>query len=246
VPEREKMVGMSRNPSRTETDWQLPPEVSEPEPPRERRSWGKVSHSDRYRRQRTDLLRAAVRLAGRKGYEGTRVADIVAEAGLSKSTFYEHFASKEECFVELNRRTGAEMLRTAVSTAETALDRGAYTCLYEVIRAFVGYPDRNPRLAEVLRASLNDSRPTVGANRDENLRGTIQFFVTLARRLGSPYADDELELTATVLVRGVTDILADLRRDRSTLDDRLRAVARLGCRALGLDGAERLPQKGDG
>jgi len=230
------MVGMSprHNP---QTDWPTPPELSEPEPPRERRSWGKVSHSDRYRRQRGDLLRAAVRQAGRKGYEGTRVADILAEAGLSKSTFYEHFASKEECFVELNRRTSTEMLRTAVDTAEAAIEKGAYTCLYDVIRAFVGYPDRNPRLAEALRAGLS-AQPSVGTQRDEALRQTIHFFVTLARRLGSPFDERDLELTAAVLVSGVTDILADLRKDRSTLDDRLRSVAQLGCRAFGLDSSE--------
>jgi len=226
----------SHNPS-GRTDWPTPPEVTDPSPPHERRSWGKVSHSDRYRRQRSDLLRAAVRQAGRKGYEGTRVADIVAEAGLSKSTFYEHFSSKEECFVELNRRTSSEMLRTAVDTAEAAIERGPFTCLYEVIRAFVGYPDRNPRLAEALRVGLTPSQP-VDVQRDEAFRRTIHFFVTLAHRLGSPFTDDELELTATVLVRGVTDILSDLRRDRATLDDRLRAVARLGCRAFGLDDSE--------
>lgn len=220
--------------SEAEIDWPVPPEMSEPTPSRERRPWGKVSHSDRYRRQRTDLLRAAVRQAGRKGYEGTRVADIVAEAGLSKSTFYEHFGSKEECFIEVNRRTSTEMLRLAVQTAEATIDGGAFVCLYEVIRAFVGYPERNPRLAEALRAGLSASQPAVAAQRDDALRGTIHFFVTLARRLGSPFPEDELELTATVVVRGVTDVLADLRKDRGTLDDKLRAIARLGCRSLGL------------
>lgn len=226
---------MSPHDTPVDVDWPKPPEVAEPAPARERRSWGKVSHSDRYRRQRGDLLRAAVRLAGRKGYEGTRVADIVAEAGLSKSTFYEHFSSKEECFVELNRRTSAEMVATAVQAAEANIERGAYTCLYEVIRAFVGYPERNPRLAEVLRAGLSASQPTVQTHRDDNLTRIVGFFVALSRRLGSPLDDVELDLTATVLVRGVTDILADLRKDRATLDDRLQAVARIGCRALRLD-----------
>lgn len=225
---------MSPHDTPLEVDWPQPPEVADPAPVRERRSWGKVSHSDRYRRQRGDLLRAAVRLAGRKGYEGTRVADIVAEAGLSKSTFYEHFSSKEECFVELNRRTSAEMLATAVEAAEANIARGPYTCLYEVIRAFVGYPERNPRLAEVLRAGLGAGQPSSQSHRDENVRRIVGFFVALSRRLGSPLDDIELDLTATVLVRGVTEILADLRRDRATLDDRLRAVARLGCRALQL------------
>jgi AcrR family transcriptional regulator len=221
--------------SQSRSEWPLPPEISEPEPPKQRRSWGKVSHSDRYRRQRRDLLRAAVRLAGRSGYEGTRVADIVAEAGLSKSTFYEHFSSKEDCFVELHRRTSTQMLRGAVETAEATVAAGAYECLVAVIRSLVGYADRNPRLAEVLRAELGSSQPVVRDQREENMRRVIHFFVTLAHRLGSTLEADELELSATITVRGVTDILGTLRRDPETLDERLAQIARLGCRALGLD-----------
>lgn len=221
--------------SQREHDWPLPPEVAEPLPPQERRSWGKVSHSERYRRQRRDLLRAAVRLAGTKGYEGTRVADIVTEAGLSKSTFYEHFGSKEECFIELNRRTSTQMLRTAVETAEATIDKGPRVCLYEVIRAFVGYPQRNPRLAEVLRAELGASQPAVQEHREENMRRIIHFFATLARRLGSPLEGEELELTSTVLVNGVTSILDGLRRNPPLLDAQLERVAGIGCRALRLE-----------
>ena len=33
------------------------------------------------------------------GYRNTTVADIVRLARTSRRTFYEHFASKEECFV---------------------------------------------------------------------------------------------------------------------------------------------------
>jgi AcrR family transcriptional regulator len=215
-------------------DWPLLPEIEEPTPPKQRRSWGKVSHSDRYSRQRRDLMRAAVRLAGRSGYEGTRVADIVAEAGLSKSTFYEHFDSKEDCFVELHRRTSAQMLRGAVDTAEATIHLGPADCLAAVIRSLVGYADRNPRLAEVLRAELGGSQPVVRDQREENMRRVIHFFVTLGRRLGSQLDADELDLNATILVRGVTDILGTLRQHPDTFDDRLAQIARLGCRAFEL------------
>jgi AcrR family transcriptional regulator len=209
--------------------------MEEPQPPRERRSWGKVSHSERYRKQRTDLLRAAARLAARTGYEGTRVADIVAEAGLSKSTFYEHFATKEECFVELHRRTTGQMLQSAVDTAEDAIDRGPYECLVAVIKALIGYRERNPRLAEVLRAEFGgSSQPEIRTQRDENFRRTVHFFVTLGRRLGSPLEADELELSATIVIRGVTDILATLRRDPDSFEERLAQIARLGCRSFAL------------
>lgn len=220
--------------SRTADDWPVPPEVTEPQPPRERRSWGKVSHSDRYRRQRRDLLRAAGRLAAREGYEGTRVADIVAEAGLSKSTFYEHFSSKEECFVELHRRTSAQMLQTAADAAEASIERGAYECVLSVIRAFVGYTDRNPRLAEVFQSTFGGAQPVVQTQREENFRRVVHFFATLGRRLGSQLDEGELELTSTILVRGVTDILGTLRRAPDELDEHLAQIARLGCRAFGL------------
>jgi AcrR family transcriptional regulator len=216
-------------------EWPIPPEIEEPIPPQHRRSWGKVSHSDRYRQQRRDLLRAAVLLAARDGYEGTRVADIVAEAGLSKSTFYEHFSSKEECFAELHRRTSAQMLRGAVVVAEATIAKGAYECLVAVIRSLVGYSDRNPRLAEVLRSELGTSQPVVRDQRDDNMRRVIHFFVTLGRRLGSPFDGDELELNATILVRGVTDVLGTLREDPATFDDKLSQIARLGCRAFQLE-----------
>jgi AcrR family transcriptional regulator len=220
--------------SRSADDWPPLPEVPEPEPPRARRSWGKVSHPERYRRQRRNLLRAAGALASRNGYEGTRVADIVSEAGLSKSTFYEHFDSKEECFVELHRRTSAQMLRTAGEAAEASASAGAYECLVAVIRALVGYADRNPRLAEVFRAELSDSEQVMRSQREENFHRMVHFFVTLGRRFGSPLPTDELELTATILLRGVTDILGDLRSQPDTFDAKLASVARLGCRAFGL------------
>ncbi len=217
----------------TPAAWPLPPEVSEPQPPQERRSWGKVSHSERYKRQRRDLLRAASRLAARDGYERTRVADIVAEAGLSKSTFYEHFTSKEECFVDLYRRTSGQMLRGAVETAEATIHLGPHECLLSVIRALVGYSERNPRLAEALRVSLGAMDANVIDTSYDNMRRIIHFFVALAHRLDSPLEGDDLELTATVMVRGVTDILGTLRSDPSTLDDRLDQVARMGVRAFG-------------
>lgn len=228
---RGKMKGMSR----TADDWPLLPDIEEPRPPRQRRSWGKVSHSERYSKQRTDLLRAAARLAAQKGYEGTRVADIVSEAGLSKSTFYEHFSTKEECFVELHRRTTAQMLRSAVDAAEESVEKGPQRCLVAVIRAFIGYRERNPRLAEVLRAEFGgSSQPDIRTQREENFRRTVHFFVALGRRLGSSLETEELELAATIVIRGVTDTLGTLRRDPATFDTRIEQIARLGCRAFAL------------
>jgi AcrR family transcriptional regulator len=40
-----------------------------------------------------------VRVVGRKGYKLTSVADVIEEAGTSRTTFYKHFDDKHECFL---------------------------------------------------------------------------------------------------------------------------------------------------
>lgn len=58
---------------------------------------------------RTRLLDASTRVFARKGYDGTRILDIVKEAGLSTGAVYGRFSSKEdllrEAVVERTRRT---------------------------------------------------------------------------------------------------------------------------------------------
>jgi AcrR family transcriptional regulator len=45
------------------------------------------------------ILEAMVRVVGRKGYKATSVADVIAEANVSRTTFYKHFEDKHECFL---------------------------------------------------------------------------------------------------------------------------------------------------
>ena len=49
--------------------------------------------------QRERLLDAIANVVAEKGYAGTRVADITDYAGVSRKTFYELFADKEDCFL---------------------------------------------------------------------------------------------------------------------------------------------------
>lgn len=49
--------------------------------------------------QRARILEAVTRVVAERGYEAATVADVVRAAGVSRSTFYEQFASKEACFL---------------------------------------------------------------------------------------------------------------------------------------------------
>jgi AcrR family transcriptional regulator len=49
--------------------------------------------------RREAILEAMIRVAGTKGYTAASVADVIAEAGASRTTFYKHFADKRDCFL---------------------------------------------------------------------------------------------------------------------------------------------------
>jgi AcrR family transcriptional regulator len=50
-------------------------------------------------RQRLRLAAAMIECVAESGYRSTRVADVIVRAGVSRKTFYEHFANKEECLL---------------------------------------------------------------------------------------------------------------------------------------------------
>ncbi|MDT4983776.1 MAG: hypothetical protein QOF95_1266 [Pseudonocardiales bacterium] len=50
---------------------------------------------------RTRVLRAAVELFAKQGYDGTSVAQVISQAGVAKGGFYHHFTSKEALLYEV-------------------------------------------------------------------------------------------------------------------------------------------------
>ena len=49
--------------------------------------------------QRERLLAGMVRAANRDGYARANVTSVIAEAGVSRPTFYDYFADKDDCFL---------------------------------------------------------------------------------------------------------------------------------------------------
>ena len=59
---------------------------------------------------------------GERGYRDTTVADIVRHARTSKRTFYEQFASKEECLIELLRRNNEDLIANIQAAVDPEAD----------------------------------------------------------------------------------------------------------------------------
>jgi AcrR family transcriptional regulator len=78
------------------------------------------------RREKTrfDLIQAAEQVISRKGYHQTRIADIATEADVGLGTFYLHFKTKNEIFIELIEH-GAGELRAKLAEAKAGLETPA-------------------------------------------------------------------------------------------------------------------------
>ncbi len=51
------------------------------------------------RHQRARIVTALAEETNERGYRAVTVADIVRRAGIARNTFYDNFASKEDCFL---------------------------------------------------------------------------------------------------------------------------------------------------
>ncbi|MGO9454693.1 MAG: TetR/AcrR family transcriptional regulator [Candidatus Binataceae bacterium] len=87
-----------------------------------------LGESNRFERRREktriDLLEAAERVIARKGYHNTRIADIATEADVGLGTFYLHFKTKNEIFIELINY-GAGQLREDLIQAKSGVESPA-------------------------------------------------------------------------------------------------------------------------
>jgi AcrR family transcriptional regulator len=96
---------------------------------------------DPFRRRLLDGLAASI---AERGYRATTVADIVRHARTSKRTFYDHFPSKEHCFLELLH---ADVQRLAEEIA-SAVDPEAdwQTQIRQAVEAYVDHIESQPAI----------------------------------------------------------------------------------------------------
>jgi AcrR family transcriptional regulator len=88
------------------------------------------------------LLDALATSIGEKGYRDSTVADIVRHARTSKRTFYEQFASKEDCLIELLRANNEDL----IASIRAAVDREAdwHEQIRQAAGAYVDHIESRP------------------------------------------------------------------------------------------------------
>ena len=94
------------------------------------------------------LLDAMSHVVARKGYADTTIADLAAEARVSRRTFYEHFSTKDECLIALYELASEQALTVLKSHVDTRRDW--HTQVEQALGAYLSTLACNPTLLRTL------------------------------------------------------------------------------------------------
>ncbi len=139
--------------------------------------------------QKQRLFDAAAIVFSRVGYADASAEAISRQAGMSKATFYEHFANKEECLVALFEYASAIVLDVLVEAARHA--GGDFRDRHRAgLRAILDIVDANPSMAQAILVETVGAGPRLAELRDRALNTVAQTMyeetVHAAQRGGGP------------------------------------------------------------
>ncbi|MBV9464562.1 MAG: TetR/AcrR family transcriptional regulator [Solirubrobacterales bacterium] len=120
--------------------------------------------------QRDRLLRAAAREFAQRGYAGATAESISRRAAMSKATFYEHFANKEQCMLALFDLATEVVQDAMASAARSAPEGDAPARMRAAPRAFLGTLSDHPDLAQTLLIEIIGAGPGAARRRDQTMQ----------------------------------------------------------------------------
>jgi AcrR family transcriptional regulator len=92
----------------------------------------RLDHGQVVHHQRARIHGAMIEAVAANGYAGTSVREVVGLAGVSRRSFYEQFANKQECFLatyDLIAGRGVERIRRGYGSSEGAFEERLGLCL---------------------------------------------------------------------------------------------------------------------
>ncbi len=139
----------------------------------------RLGAGDTERGQRARLLAAMAGVVADKGYAAATVADVVREAGVSRTTFYDLYASKEQCFLE-SYRHHVDVLLDAVRTV--VREPGDWRAeLRAGVRAYLRTLAAEPRFARTYLIEIQAAGPAALEVRGDALRRFAKRYAAVAR-----------------------------------------------------------------
>jgi len=169
------------------------------------------------------ILSVAARAIRRSGYDGTGVADIMKEAGLTHGAFYAHFPSREAMLAEAASRACAESAAAAADVVASVPTEQALAAMLHgyLSREHVEQVESGCPLA-ALGSETARQAPDVRRATTRHIKAMIDLVARQSPDWGQPAAHERALLTIAAMVG--TLVLARAV-DEPALSDRLREAA---------------------
>jgi len=177
--------------------------------------------------QRERMLLAVAEAVAEQGFVTTTVADIIARARLSRRTFYEHFADKEECFLAAYD-TVVEQLLAAVGQAYEQAE-GWPQKVHDGLETFLAYLAAEPAFARMCIVEVVAAGPEARGRRDAAMRVFVDFLEP--GRAEAPKGIVVPALAADIVVGGIYEIIYS-RLQRNAADELVEMLPELLYSAL--------------
>ena len=199
---------------------------------------------ERSRRTRHALVNAAIHLWTERGFERgveeTTVTEIARAAGVTKSTFYFHFAHKEDILLELGWGTASAVDADVRKAIDQALPPAKILelALATIARRVERVPPAAVRRS--LREFYAPSRAGFATGDHFGLRRGFEQYVRYAQSMGDLAAGIDAQLLATIMEGLATDALRAWLRGDAPLEPLLTYridIALRGADALATDAA---------
>jgi len=144
--------------------------------------------------QRERLFRAMAGVTARKGYAATSVADVLREAGISRETFYQQFASKEDCVMQAFQ-AAVEGIAASVAAAAPGGLEDPFARLERALGDYLNALAAEPELARMLLVEIYAVGPAALGRRAEQQRAIA---AAIAGALGATEVDARFACEAFV------------------------------------------------
>ncbi|WP_371407570.1 TetR/AcrR family transcriptional regulator [Kribbella sp. NBC_00662] len=161
--------------------------------------------------RREQLLDAALKLFAAEGYLGTSIEQICSTAFIGTKSFYELFASREECYLALLQRT-SERLEERMAGAAAQATGNERQEAPRLLATFVHALVDDPRITKVTFGMASGISAAVERQRRTNRRWAAGFLVQLWDRYDGPQPEDQRTVRHSVaigLVGGMFDLISD-------------------------------------
>jgi AcrR family transcriptional regulator len=191
----------------------------------------RLTRAEVFASQRGRMLEAMALAVGDKGYTGIAVADVVAGAGVSRETFYQHFADKEECFLAAYEMA-VDIMRQAMADALAGRPSDPLARFDRALRAYLDLLSSEGAVARVFLVDVYAAGPRALERRREVQDDFVDVIAGIfaAKTAGDRFACEALvaAISSMVTVRvaaGEFDALPGLRLQLVELARRMRLTA---------------------